>query len=107
MSLSTHVLDTGLGRPASGVNILLTDPSGDITAAVTDADGRARLSEDELRVGTYQLAFASAEYFASSGTTTFFPEVTISFTVTEADRGSHHHVPLLISPYAYSTYRGS
>lgn len=107
MSLSTHVLDTAQGCPANGVNLLLMDPAGDTAAAVTDENGRARLSDGPLRAGTYQLIFATAEYFEQTGTTTFFPEVIVAFTVSEADRSAHHHVPLLISPYAYSTYRGS
>lgn len=107
MSLSTHVLDTALGRPASGVAVLLVDPAGDTTAGRTDQDGRARLADGRLPAGTYQLVFATAEYFARSGTPTFYPEVTVAFTIPEADSALHHHVPLLVSPYAYSTYRGS
>ncbi len=105
MSVSTHVLDTSRGLPAFGVNVLLTDPTGDTDAAITDLDGRARLAETPLLVGNYQLVFAIAEYFALTRTPTFYPEVTVAFTVT--DGAAHHHVPLLISPYAYSTYRGS
>ncbi len=105
MSITTHVLDTARGAPALGVNVLLTDPTGDTVAAITDVDGRARLADAPLLVGNYQLVFATAEYFAMTGTKTFYPEVTVAFTVT--DGAAHHHVPLLISPYAYSTYRGS
>lgn len=105
MTITTHVLDTARGLPAFGVNVLLTDPTGDTVAAITDMDGRARLAEAPLLAGNYQLVFATAEYFALSRTTTFYPEVTVAFTVT--DGTAHHHVPLLISPYAYSTYRGS
>lgn len=105
MSLSTHVLDTGRGCPATGVNVQLTDVAGHRTTAITDQDGRASLADGPLRIGIYQLVFATAEYFAETGTPTFYPEVTVSFSVT--DGGAHHHVPLLISPYAYSTYRGS
>lgn len=105
MSLSTHVLDTALGRPAQGVAVLLTDPAGQTTAALTDHDGRARLADGSLQAGKYALVFAVAEYFAESGRETFYSEVSVAFTVTEPD--AHHHVPLLVSPYAYSTYRGS
>ena len=105
MSLSTHVLDTALGRPAAGVSVLLVDVAGDTTAAVTDPDGRATLAAGPLETGTHQLVFATAEYFATSGRTGFYPQVTVAFTVTEPD--VHHHVPLLVSPYAYTTYRGS
>lgn len=105
MGISTHVLDTAQGRPAVGVSVLLTDVAGDTTAAVTDEDGRARLADGRLRPGTYQLLFATAEYFARAGVPTFYPGVTVAFSVTDGD--AHHHVPLLISPFAYSTYRGS
>lgn len=105
MSLSTHVLNTVQGRPAVGVSVLLTDVAGDTIAAVTDQDGRATLADGPLPTGTYQLVFATAEYFAQTGTPTFYPEVSVAFSVTDGD--AHHHVPLLISPYAYSTYRGS
>ena len=63
------------------------------------------MAEAPLLAGNYQLVFATAEYFALTGTPTFYPEVTVTFTVT--DGAAHHHVPLLVSPYAYSTYRGS
>lgn len=105
MSITTHVLDTARGLPAFGVNVLLTDPTGDTVAAITDLDGRASLAESPLLVGNYQLVFATAEYFALTHAPTFYPEVTVAFTVV--DGAAHHHVPLLISPYAYSTYRGS
>lgn len=105
MSLSTHVLDTALGRPAEGVSVVLIDVAGDTAAAITDQDGRATLADGPLRTGTHQLVFAVAEYFALTGTPTFYPEVSVAFSVT--DGRAHHHVPLLISPYAYSTYRGS
>lgn len=105
MSVTTHVLDTSRGRPALGVSVLLVDPTGDTSAAITDQDGRARLAESPLLVGNYQLVFAIAEYFALNKAASFYPEVTVSFTVTEGLAG--HHIPLLVSPYAYSTYRGS
>ena len=105
MSLSTHVLDTALGRPAAGVNVLLVNVGGDTTAAVTDPDGRATLTTGSLQAGTHQLVFATAEYFAESGRAGFYPQVTVAFTVTDPD--ANHHVPLLVSPYAYTTYRGS
>ena len=74
-------------------------------AAVTDADGRVRELAAELEAGDYRLAFATGEYFAANGQQGFYPEVVVTFTVT--DPAQHHHVPLLLSPYAYSTYRGS
>ena len=105
MSLSTHVLDTAQGRPAAGVGVLLIDVAGDTTAATTDQDGRATLASGPLQPGPHQLVFATAEYFAQAGTATFYPQVTVAFTVT--DGAAHHHVPLLVSPHAYTTYRGS
>ncbi len=105
MSVTTHVLDTSRGIPALGVSVLLTDPTGETTAAITDQDGRARLAEAPLLVGNYQMVFAVAEYFALSKIASFYPEITVTFTVVNGVAG--YHVPLLVSPYAYSTYRGS
>lgn len=108
MSLSTHVLDAALGRPAAGVAVRLERaadvPGAGPAAGVTDGDGRlADLAPQAA--GTYRLVFDTAAYFAATGQSGFYPEVTITFTV--ADPGAHLHVPLLLSPYAYSTYRGS
>ncbi len=105
MSLSTHVLDASRGTPATGVAVRLTTTGGqELATAVTDADGRVR-DLGALAAGDYRLAFATGEYFAASRQQGFYPEVVVTFTVT--DPGQHHHVPLLLSPYAYSTYRGS
>ena len=105
MSLSTHVLDASRGTPAAGVSVRLTTMGGqELAAAVTDADGRVR-DLGALMAGDYRLEFATGEYFAANGQQGFYPEVVVTFTVT--DPGQHHHVPLLLSPYAYSTYRGS
>ena len=100
MSLSTHVLDTARGRPAAGVAIELTHPAGS-TSAVTDGDGRARLLE-ETAAGEYELVFAVGDYF---GERAFLDRVPVRFTISDAD--AHYHVPLLVSPWSYSTYRGS
>jgi 5-hydroxyisourate hydrolase len=108
MSLSTHVLDTGAGRPAPGVAVRLEKiilsfngtPKGWrlVTAAVTDADGRiADLPADAP--GRWRLVFDTAELSA------FFPEVTITFAIE--DPSAHHHVPLLLAPFGLSSYRGS
>ena len=113
MSLSTHVLDAGLGRPAEGVPVRLTRGTGPaatlLFAAVTDADGRYRHQETgkdvHLSTGVYELTFDTAAYFAASGQTGFYPKVTVTFEITDA--AAHHHVPLLLSPFAFSTYRGS
>jgi 5-hydroxyisourate hydrolase len=104
-TVTTHVLDTALGRPAAGVPVRLVSPAGILGEGVTDADGRvAELGPDDLDPGTYQLVFDIATYAAATDQRCFFPEVTLTFLVTDA---SHHHVPLLLSPFAYSTYRGS
>jgi 5-hydroxyisourate hydrolase len=105
MTLSTHVLDASRGKPAAGVAVRLTAADGrELATAVTDDDGRVR-ELGALAAGDYRLAFATGEYFAATGQQGFYPEVVVTFTVT--DPGQHHHVPLLLSPYAYSTYRGS
>jgi 5-hydroxyisourate hydrolase len=96
-TLSTHVLDTAAGRPAAGVPVTLLDADGlTLAEAVTDEDGRVGSLGGELVTGTYRLRFAVDG--------AFYPEVVISFRIG-ADE--HHHVPLLLSPYGYSTYRGS
>ncbi|MFF5231501.1 hydroxyisourate hydrolase [Dactylosporangium sp. NPDC000521] len=96
MSFSTHVLDTSRGLPVAGVPVRLETPSG-AHDGVTDTDGRWRL-DAPLEAGRHRLVLRTE--FASG----FFPEVTIVFTVADE---RHHHVPLLLSPYGYSTYRGS
>ncbi len=98
MSLSTHVLDTAVGLPAAGVPVALHRADAVVASGVTGADGRLRFDE-ELPPGRYRLVFATAARSA------FFPEVSVVFQVTEP--GGHLHVPLLLSPYGYSTYRGS
>jgi 5-hydroxyisourate hydrolase len=108
--ITTHVLDTALGRPAAGVGVTLLQvraTGGDevLATASTDANGRIDdLGPDHLDPGEYRLLFATADYHARTGQPSFFPEVAITFNVDEA---VHHHVPMLLSPYAYSTYRGS
>lgn len=109
MTVSTHVLDASAGLPAAGVAVTLSfaGPAGGwvpVESGETDADGRHRF-EAATEPGVYQLAFGTGAYFAARGVATFYPEVTITFTVAEA--GAHCHVPLLLSPFAYSTYRGS
>jgi 5-hydroxyisourate hydrolase len=114
--LSTHVLDTSRGLPASGVVIELHTVEPDrrtrIATAVTNADGRTDaplLSGDRIEPGIYELTFHAADYFRHSGVATstppFLGEVVVRFGIS--DPGGHYHVPLLLSPYGYSTYRGS
>jgi 5-hydroxyisourate hydrolase len=105
--ISAHVLDALAGRPAPGVTVRLqTDGGQTLGTAVTDADGRVGdLGPDVLDPGDYRVVFATGAYFADRGQETFYPRVTVSFTVAAGQ--SHYHVPLLLSPYAYTTYRGS
>lgn len=105
--LSTHVLDAVSGTPAVGIRVaLFRGDEGEVATATTDADGRVpELLPGPIAVGTYRLSFDTGSYFEVLHTATFYPEVSVSFTVTDPD--SHHHVPLLLSPFAYSTYRGS
>jgi 5-hydroxyisourate hydrolase len=110
--ITTHVLDTSAGRPAGGVPVRLEIRNGDAWKPVgegrTDDDGRLR---DLVPGGpgsgpaVYRMRFDTASYFAARGIKGFYPEVAIEFEVTDA--GEHYHVPLLLSPFGYSTYRGS
>ncbi|GAY12324.1 hydroxyisourate hydrolase [Pseudonocardia sp. N23] len=98
MSLSTHVLDAATGAPAAGLMVRLEGGS----TVVTDSDGRARFAESP-GAGTWRLVFDTGGWFGDRPH--FHPEVVVTFTVT--DPAAHLHVPLLLSPFAYSTYRGS
>lgn len=111
MSLSTHILDTAMGLPAQGVHMELVAvdvaskkaEETPLETATTDDDGRHRFTVDP-EPGTYRLRFATAGYFGENDS--LYPFVDIHFTVTESGP-SHLHVPLLLSPFGYSTYRGS
>lgn len=114
--LTTHILDTTKGKPATGVKIILfqqdsTDPitTGwrQVVLGTTDDDGRVPnlLSDDAiLEPAMYKLRFETKEYFEKQGVQTFYPFVEISFIIMD---GEHYHVPLLLNPFGYSTYRGS
>jgi 5-hydroxyisourate hydrolase len=103
--VTTHVLDSVTGLPARGVAVRI-EGRGLSVEARTDDDGRVReLGPDRLDRGTYRVVFATGDWFAAQGRETFYPEVVVTFTVDDPD--GHLHVPLLLSPYAYSTYRGS
>lgn len=112
-AITTHILDTSAGRPAAGVSVMLEQETVEsgwhlIAKGVTDKDGRLRLMQetDELfMLGHYRLSFDTGAYFAAAGVESFYPQVTVAFTVR--DPAAHYHVPLLLSPFGYSTYRGS
>ena len=109
--ITTHVLDTAAGRPGRHIAIELERiEHGNwhlIGGGVTDDDGRLRTltPEGPVPAGTYRIRFQTGPYFAAQGVAAFFPVVEIQFTV--ADGTQHHHVPLLLSPFGFSTYRGS
>jgi 5-hydroxyisourate hydrolase len=104
-TLSTHVLDTGAGRPATGVAVVLESASGEVLEeGRTDIDGRVGSLGGDLEPGDYRLLFDTGAWFSGVGVEAFYPEVSVSFTIA-ADE--HFHVPLLLSPFGYSTYRGS
>lgn len=114
--LTTHVLDTARGQPAEGLGITLYEVAGNrhrkIAEAVTNADGRTDapiLGKADFAAGTYELVFFAGDYLRSTGQAgqepLFLDQVPIRFGISDA--GAHYHVPLLLSPYGYSTYRGS
>ncbi|MFT4977075.1 MAG: 5-hydroxyisourate hydrolase [Myxococcota bacterium] len=110
-NISTHVLDTALGCPAAGIPAQLERLDGDtwcvLGSGVTNADGRIAglLGEHLPAEGEHRISFVLRDYHEAQGTPGFFPRVTIDFEIRDAQ--AHHHVPLLLSPYSYSTYRGS
>ncbi len=123
MTVSTHVLDATLGRPAAGISVALAQLSpgtlddsltssgpGEwlpVEAGVTDTDGRFRFAA-ATPLGAYRLTFTTGPYFLARGQATFYPEVVVTFAnIGQSTEAAHFHVPLLLSPFAYSTYRGS
>src|SRR5262245_44955755 len=111
-AITTHVLDTARGRPAAGLAVILEREHEaawrEIGRGVTDDDGRVRTflaPGASLAAGVHRLSFATGPYFAKQKVAAFYPEVVIVFEIT--DPAQHHHVPLLLSPFGYSTYRGS
>jgi 5-hydroxyisourate hydrolase len=113
MSITTHVLDTSIGRPAAGVGVRLEHCGADglwcaVGDGTTDGDGRLRTlvpAGSAVGAGTYRLTFETAAYFEQRSVESFYPRVVVEFTIGTSD--PQHHVPLLISPFGYSTYRGS
>jgi 5-hydroxyisourate hydrolase len=109
-TVTTHVLDTSRGRPATGVAVRLervTESGTEMLAwAATDGGGRiAELGPDDLPAGHYRLVFGTGDYFGTAGQETFYPSVTVDFDLADPDQ--HYHVPLLLSPHGFTTYRGS
>jgi hydroxyisourate hydrolase len=109
--LTTHVLDTSTGKPAGGIDVLLEQVSSGswnkVASGRTDANGRISdllPSQTTLAPGDYRLVFETAAYFKHKNTKSFYPKITIEFSITD---DTHYHVPLLLNPFGYSTYRGS
>lgn len=111
MGISTHVLNTAIGRPAVGMAVTLERVDGtgwsQVAGGETNADGRVGplVDDADLEIGTYRITFGTGGYFASRAEVSFYPEVRIDFEVHDA--AEHYHVPLLVSAWGFSTYRGS
>jgi 5-hydroxyisourate hydrolase len=110
--ITTHVLDLARGMPAAGVRVRLARVDGaarqPVGSGATDSDGRLRSLVGQgvvVEAGVYELVFETGSYFAAHGVDAFHPTVQVTFEIRNAER--HHHVPLLISPFGYTTYRGS
>jgi 5-hydroxyisourate hydrolase len=109
--ITTHVLDTSLGKPAPAIGVTLSIQEGaslrELGRGSTDADGRVRVFSPAppRQAGSYRLSFETASYFEATGRAAFFERVTLDFCV--ADASQHYHVPLLLTPFGYTTYRGS
>jgi len=110
-AITTHVLDTSIGRPAAGIQVELHRKSGEnwqhVGKGTTDANGRCNnlMGEGQPEVGMYRLVFHAAAYYGLLRTETFYSEIPVIFEVRETS--AHYHVPLLLNPFGYSTYRGS
>ena len=104
--ITAHALDSTAGTPAVDLAVTLFDGATETVSARTDAGGRVSdFGPERLEPGTYRIVFGTGEYFEAQGMDHFHPQVTIDFTVKEGE--AHYHIPLLLSPFAYSTYRGS
>lgn len=110
-SISTHILDITRGKPAQGVPVTLEKKNGDayskLKSGSTDADGRIKdlVADGDLTEGTYRITFDTGAYWKATGVDGFYPEASVVFEIRDAS--AHYHVPLLLSPFGYSTYRGS
>jgi 5-hydroxyisourate hydrolase len=106
--ITTHVLDTALGRPAAGVAVWLEKQNGTewiaIEGSETDVDGRCRNLTNDAPAGNYRLTFGTGDYLARMGRSSIYPEISITFV---CDGEAHYHLPLLLSDNSYTTYRGS
>ncbi|HUV68499.1 MAG TPA: hydroxyisourate hydrolase [Terracidiphilus sp.] len=106
--ITTHVLDTALGKPAAGVAVHLEKLEGDqwkaIASASTDTDGRCRELAEDARQGLYRLTFDTEEYFRRNRRTSIYPQISITFVCSGNE---HYHLPVLLSDNSYTTYRGS
>ncbi|MSP56939.1 MAG: hydroxyisourate hydrolase [Myxococcales bacterium] len=107
MSITTHILDLARGKPAADVAIRLIGPDGKVHAGATDADGRCRdlLAPGQVTAGTWRLEFDIGTYQQRHGVEPFYPRAMVELEVR--DPAQHFHIPLLLSPFGYSTYRGS
>jgi 5-hydroxyisourate hydrolase len=106
--ITTHVLDTSLGKPAEGIRVKLQYEGAVVGSGATDSDGRVRelvAAGTPLQEGVYRLTFSVGEYFEATGREAFYPEIVVSFRI--AAGSANYHVPLLLSPFGYTTYRGS
>jgi 5-hydroxyisourate hydrolase len=107
-AITTHVLDTVRGMPASSIAVLLERREGDlwkvVSAGVTDEDGRCRNLSQDAREGVYRLTFDTAAYLERNGRSSIYPEISITFICSGE---KHYHLPLLLSDNSYTTYRGS
>ena len=107
-AITTHILDTVLGKPAAAIGVTLEKRTGDawaiVNAGITDADGRCRDLASAAGEGVYRITFASAIYLEAQGRTTIYPEIAITF---RCDGKSHYHLPVLLTENSYTTYRGS
>lgn len=105
--VTTHVLDTTSGKPAAGIAVELFGPDGSVATGTTDSDGRVgELGPPTLPAGTYRLELDTGTWFAEQGVEAFYPLVSITFRIG-ADPAVHWHIPVLLSPFAFTTYRGS
>ena len=110
--ITAHVLDTTLGRPAAGLAVELVYHGGEAGwlargSGITDADGRVNnlTTPEDFAPGTWQISFDTGAYFVARGVPSFYPYVSVTFLVAATDE--HYHVPLLLNPFGYTTYRGS